>query len=1003
MKNITTAVMALGALATLSGCVTDPIEHRPSTEASGELVAVTIDFEARGAAQYATRAGYPDPFNAIDNINMFLFEDTDGEPGITDGDAVIERRYFAFEIRQEIDLRPGTTYHAYAIANLDDSNVPYGNLREYFDDVHTFGDLKRKYIVYTTLSPQDLGKLPLASGEVQTLTIPADPAPDATFTETLTLDRVYAHFSINLHNKVVGPGDPTVTSGVNPRTMYGVNFTRGSFLFPRDEDFNSAETGYTGGDYYRTAAIDIAPTGGEPIVEANGNYYTVQHWDVFTFENRKGSESQIVDYGDGADVEDVYGRYTLAPQDAAHIRITSFIGDDAPDPEMRGKTLLTWVHAGKGRSPENNRPDDVTNFDVDRNTVYHFNVYINGLDDVSIDTRREYLDQLVLFELPAVADAPISGENRFGSVDAHYVDLPGYISGTVEGFLKIQSGTGTLAGAMSDDWVAMEDDDADADKWLRFSMPDPTDPVNGAPVTWYTPEASTVLYADMPAGGGQWKKRLLLHFNENIDYTTGTGAVVADEGEMTVNPPFRTALVRIGFVQGAHSEQEYLTGVAEGRESFFFHRVDQNGLKTVGTYGGFEGGRYHSQLGIESVEENRIIYYENAALPADLLPADSPASLFWRFTAATTGGQYNQPYDGLAATRGIYDRYRDGGTPPQRAQTNLSPAGGLYNPFSNTNAADYCMRKNRDENGDGVISGDEVKWYLPTPAQTMQIYQWRSAFDYTINQGIYRPFGLGAAASVNYWTTNESTDDPSIANASQMTQEANFVVGVNKNELHSVRCVRDIPGMPTTDMFYYSEGHLVANLEGQIPNLDDRKPGQTENTIREAEYNTVGEAFLIGRWYRWSSGTTPQTPAQTIVGTGNGALCGDYGEPGFPTGWQAPSERELALIYANSGLLEAVMEETFGGPHDRTDAAANTATFHYFEPGNHWGVTNVGNNSTFWYIDFTTGISNMMGKQSSNYSRCIRHLTPGEIPPAPMVRRVSSVKKYGVSRSRTVL
>lgn len=46
----------------------------------------------------------------------------------------------------------------------------------------------------------------------------------------------------------------------------------------------------------------------------------------------------------------------------------------------------------------------------------------------------------------------------------------------------------------------------------------------------------------------------------------------------------------------------------------------------------------------------------------------------------------------------------------------------IHNPIFNTYAARYCFEKNRDLNGDGVINGAEVKWYLPSLDELMLLY-----------------------------------------------------------------------------------------------------------------------------------------------------------------------------------------------------------------------------------------------------------------------------------------
>lgn len=46
----------------------------------------------------------------------------------------------------------------------------------------------------------------------------------------------------------------------------------------------------------------------------------------------------------------------------------------------------------------------------------------------------------------------------------------------------------------------------------------------------------------------------------------------------------------------------------------------------------------------------------------------------------------------------------------------------FYDAIYNTHAARYCFEKNRDINGDGVIKGAEIKWYLPSTEEQLLIY-----------------------------------------------------------------------------------------------------------------------------------------------------------------------------------------------------------------------------------------------------------------------------------------
>lgn len=999
-----------------------------------------------GAQAFQTKAVGPDIMDRIDNVTVFFFTDkgttvpggTEGR--IDDADPVHTKNFYEYGSRQRIFLKSGETHWIYAVANLDDSNIPDGGSAEtFFDDVETWGDLKAKYVLYTNKTPQAAGKIIMATNGIEEISIQGH---ESAAPSEIELHRLYSRFSVTIYNRTEGEHSRRSTSGAIPSSIVGFDFPKGSFLVERDSpagDFADAprnETGYEGIAYYQTVSQSMTPDDSEPVVEypaGSGRWYTQQQYEFYCFENRRGNAddmpvNDLNDYdpdGPGGlpgDKPNVYERYAKAPANASHIRISSLISNDPslPIPDtMRGKALYTWIHAGKGR-PEEAMPaqgDVINNFDVDRNCIYNFNVVINGINDIRIDSRREYLDQMVLFELANVAQRQYAtqGGRRIithrGRVDAHYVDLPAYLSGTAEGHIKLQSGTASLdayGNAIDATWLPMNDDDHDAVKWLRFSMRDPElrpgDPM--VPVTWYTPAASTSLYVDMPERAGEIKKRVILHFNENVSAATGTGAVQAqiESAGQSSDPPYRTAVIRVGFAEKAHSQAEYDQAETDGDVSYFYVLVEQYGLKTIGQMGGYDGRQYASLLGIESVEEMRTQYYDNDGFmppPYDI----TPGYVFWQYRNGGSNLAYNHTYDGLGATAGLYGDYTGNGSvvPPRRGEPNRAPAAGLYNPFSNTNAVDYCMRKNRDENGDGLITQDalmpdgsrvnEIKWYLPTPVQMAALSLWRTAFDYPMNLGDM-PFttnvGANPPATSRYWTTTEA----SAANAytTVFTADAFENTATAKTGNYMARCVRNIDGGNSgSEIFYYSpDGQMVAQLDDagypHLPGQVYEKVGANANSqLPTTAYNTIANRFVISRWYVSGNGNAP---APT---NGNSAVnaCENYSEPGYPGHtWHVPSQQELTFMFMFAGMIEGIMEEALGSQArdaggNQTDWDADQNGFHYFIKDNHWAVTDIGSQSTYWRVNFGSGEASTLPKNNPHYLRCVTYVTEANLPPRP--------------------
>ncbi|MDL2304714.1 hypothetical protein LJC72_05165, partial [Bacteroides sp. OttesenSCG-928-D19] len=825
-KLVLLVATAAAMLATIA--CTDP--YAPDKSHTGHAPEGYFSFEPKFQASKVqtviSRGLNNDPLlDKIDNVFVFIFKDTNGEEGIQEDDRLEYREYYQYGVVQSIYLKKDETYFVYVVANLDESNIPdgMGSLHTFFDDVEFYGDLVNKYVQFRVISPAETGKIIMTTDDPKkALTSNGGPTAyskdgiitikynedDEVFAPHVDLFRLQARFVVNIYNRVISDTDRSNASGVTPTSINAANFPRKSFLVRHLRDYvdtngDGVIDGAATGEFYSSAPM-LLPAPQAELVQYNyaandgyrTSYYTKQTVEYFCFENRRGGPKSplntyvpkdadgnpITEYEDETpiptDIPDVYGRNELAPNFSSHLMLLSMTDKDV---------LRIFAHAGKGRNvdnPDTPPGDDESNFDVDRNCVYHFNIIINGTKNVIIDSRSEYLTQRVLYYMPEDA-----------RVDAHYVDMPSYIKGKKEGMAKLQAGTVPSTSCIFDSndevvefnydangvpigWEAMTDDITNNNNWVRFSWANPYKPTRSSTAGSGEPTTSK-LYVTMrerqEAGmvDGISSATPILHINEFVE----NGGVGPYPGSTGTNPPKRIAAIRVGFKENVSTVAAYESSTENDYP--FFRPVTQYGLKTIGQLGGWNGEMYTSMLGVESIEEHTVKHYAIAGKTPDNNTLGGP---WWWYTLNTTSE--NHPYDGKGSTVARYERYRTsrgftGGVPPVRGAAlsnsnidNITGFDGIYNPYSQTNAVDYCMRKNRDENGDGIISGNEVKWYLPSPAQAMQMYPWRDLFrgvsadlkeSYTLNEGggvNYIPFGpyksgTGSVSSNYYWTTNE--------------------------------------------------------------------------------------------------------------------------------------------------------------------------------------------------------------------------------------------------------
>lgn len=237
--------------------------------------------------------------------------------------------------------------------------------------------------------------------------------------------------------------------------------------------------------------------------------------------------------------------------------------------------------------------------------------------------------------------------------------------------------------------------------------------------------------------------------------------------------------------------------------------------------------------------------------------------------------------------------------------------------MANQYAEHQCLLRNRDENGNGKIDANELKWYLPA-----------------VNQCTYYWFGMNSLPEDarikledkqqnSYWNSTYSLGKWWAAEGSAYGNT--YQAGTNK-----VRCVRSLKeyNQPSSEI---SE-HDLATRTISIVGLDDRSLQATIITGEYASHYRGSEIDVLPRSFQVAKANLNTVLDSTgIVKIKNEKLCKDYYEAadGSDKGlWRIPNEKELTLMlkwlrdktapYGGSGL-ERVASRTKYIRHDYDD------------------------------------------------------------------------------------
>ena len=263
----------------------------------------------------------------------------------------------------------------------------------------------------------------------------------------------------------------------------------------------------------------------------------------------------------------------------------------------------------------------------------------------------------------------------------------------------------------------------------------------------------------------------------------------------------------------------------------------------------------------------------------------------------------------------IPDRFIDGSS-----SWNSYISNGFYQSvaLSKDYAVYQCLSRNRDENGDGKIDGEELKWYLPA-----------------VNQCTYYWFGMNSLpedARINMEPRKTNNYWSSTSGFATWWAAEGSAYGAKEGTCQ-VRCVRSLKSYndPASEVSEYDSNTRIVTMLG-MDHRSVREAGTVTGEFDEHErgtiYDVLPSSFQIAKNNLDKTFTNDQMKK---VVDANSATCSDYyeGTNGSDKGqWRVPNEKELTLIlkwlrtdsnYGTTKNLKMLASRSYYQRHNSSD------------------------------------------------------------------------------------
>lgn len=605
----------------------------------------------------------------------------------------------------------------------------------------------------------------------------------------------------------------------------------------------------------------------------------------WTYFNREERNSDGVENPN----QEQYNTFKYAPKHGTFVAVKGTIS--IPEENYSGDVTY-YIHLG-------NFTESADDFTVRRNYHYTYTIKVNGVDNIIAEAKAEDSSEI----------QPGAEGNITHTTDAYLdVRLDSHYE-TVLLKVKADVDAGTYAVRVNSPYsknVMVKSTDSPANfeakkknldyGWIRFGKPAANKGYRSYPGVSNTTDVfrliadlksanTTKTYWSKDTYNGEAYYYTIAYVNEYYyEDNMNNAADKTAELKKFINADDRTMSVILGpnVFESKDGHSTY-TDLTHG-----FFNISQRSIKT------FYDLSVANPFGIEQIEETAATSkYEGTGNDSDNGYANNPA-----YSSSSIFG----------VTKYSWSDY-------------ISNGFNGHVQMAKDNAEYQCLSRNRDENGDGKIDGEELKWYLPS-----------------VNQCAYYWFGMNSLPEDarielidrkenSYWTSTK-------AHAKWWAAEGS-AYGPNDKSSNKVRCVRSLKtyNAVTTDVSVYDATNRVVTMKG----MDEKSvraagtvTGEYATHYRGSELDVLPSSFQIATRNLQQRDTPGGTGTDEVKFTNedmknpNKSSCASYFEAadGSDKGkWRVPNEEELTMI------LKWLRDDNNYGGKDRLDKVASRTAY----------------------------------------------------------------------------
>ena len=572
---------------------------------------------------------------------------------------------------------------------------------------------------------------------------------------------------------------------------------------------------------------------------------------------------------------------------------------------LEGKKVATVtyvIHLGGGYN-------DIENFESKRNIKYTYNVEINDTEDIRVEVQEDNERR------PGVEGDVIDAKTKVYTLDSHYSCF--ILTLTKKEARDLSFMVKTPFGTVDNNSDTNQRANGDY-KWIRFARSSSSNtlaeyPKNGNNLIDLFGLSDDIL----SQSGNDTKKFNYTVFIDEYYYNTPPAGQnwSAPYWKNFVNKENRYAILLFSPEYSKDGDSSY----ADAQ-----YLITQRSIQTYYSTEKFNSDQ--TALGMEHVNET--------GAPSTAGPGISNLS--------NSNGYYNS-YQSIKNRGNEWSKHASITTP----NTN-----GYTFKITNDNAWSDCLSRNRDENNNGVIDPEELKWYLPTRDQLTGMFLGAESLTTPLFDADSYPRGsvsLSGDTRFHYLLSNNQ----------KIWGEEGCSIGdrnYQSNQPKQIRCVRNLnldmnsnnatkEDIQVGNVFTYNSSTRVFNLEQMdTKNIRGKVNGELGLHDNFSISNRPYKAFQMAKKFHTSEEGYGPWATFVNVDQNHNSLCKNYYENTNKSDkgkWRTPNQREFMIMYTQDiefiRYTKVIEPSHWWEKEERTDYRAYTRTEWKYNSQRHFG------------------------------------------------------------------